>query len=100
MIIRGGVNIYPDEIEAVLLSRPEIVDVAVVGRPSPELGEEIVAFLVTTGPIDPDELKSYCRTELAPYKAPVDYIVIDAMPRNQSGKILKHDLRARLTSAR
>lgn len=96
MIIRGGVNIYPDEIEAVLLTRAEIADAAVVGRPSPELGEEVVAFLVTNGPIDPDALKLYCRAELAPYKAPIEFILIDAMPRNQSGKILKHELRARL----
>ncbi len=95
MIIRGGVNIYPDEIEATLLKRPEIVDAAVVGRSHPELGEEVVAFVVAEGPIDPDALKAHCRADLAGYKVPVEFIAIDAMPRNQSGKILKHVLRAR-----
>jgi acyl-CoA synthetase (AMP-forming)/AMP-acid ligase II len=95
MIIRGGVNIYPDEIEAALLQRPEVVDVAVVGRSHPELGEEVVAFVVPGGPMIADDLKAHCRASLAAYKVPVEFISIDAMPRNQSGKILKHILRAR-----
>jgi acyl-CoA synthetase (AMP-forming)/AMP-acid ligase II len=95
MIIRGGVNIYPDEIEAALLKRPEIVDAAVVGRSHPELGEEVVAFVVPAGPVDAEALKAHCRADLAAYKVPVEFIAIDAMPRNQSGKILKHVLRAR-----
>ena len=95
MIIRGGVNIYPDEIEAALLKLPEIVDVAVVGRSHPELGEEVVAFVVPGGPIVADTIRAHCRENLAAYKVPVEFIPIDAMPRNQSGKILKHVLRAR-----
>jgi fatty-acyl-CoA synthase len=96
MIIRGGINIYPDEIEAALLQRAEIVDVAVVGRTHPDLGEEIVAFVVAEGAVDAEALKAHCRASLAAYKVPVDFITIAAMPRNQSGKILKNVLRARL----
>ena len=98
MIIRGGINIYPDEIEAALLQRAEIVDAAVVGRTHPELGEEVVAFVVADGPVDAEALKAHCRASLAAYKVPVDFITIEAMPRNQSGKILKHVLRDRFAS--
>ena len=99
MIIRGGVNIYPDEIEAALLARPEIADAAVVGRPSAELGEEVVAFVVATDALAPEALAAHCRATLAAYKVPSEFIAIPDMPRNQSGKILKNELRSRFSQA-
>jgi acyl-CoA synthetase (AMP-forming)/AMP-acid ligase II len=94
MIIRGGVNIYPDEIEVALLARAQITDAAVVGRPSAELGEEVVAFVTVQGTLDSDALRAHCRSVLAAYKVPVAFIVVETLPRNQSGKILKAVLRA------
>lgn len=99
MIIRGGVNIYPEEIEAALIAEPGISDAAVVGRPSSVLGEEVVAFVVSDAPLDGDALRGRLRGFLAPYKIPADFIAVDDLPRNQSGKVLKANLRERLTDA-
>ena len=96
MIIRGGVNIYPGEIEAVLAGHPQVADVAVVGWPSPRLGEEVAAFVVTRAPADVAALTAWCRDKLAPYKVPARIDVTDALPRNSAGKVLKQELAARL----
>lgn len=98
MIIRGGVNIYPEEIEAALMAEPGISDAAVVGRDSTLLGEEVVAFVVASAPIDDEALGERLRRSLAPYKVPSAFIIVDDLPRNQSGKVLKAALRERLTS--
>lgn len=97
MIIRGGENIYPIEIETVIARYPGVAQVAVVGRPDEHWGEVVVAYL-TAAPgaeIDVDGLPAYCRERLAAYKVPIAYEIVPEMPLNASGKILKRELRAR-----
>lgn len=89
VIIRGGVNIYPAEVEEALLSHPCVAEAAVAAAPSPELGEEVLAFVVRKGAVTTDELRSLCEARLAPYKRPSAIHFVDDMPRNSSGKILK-----------
>ena len=99
MIIRGGANIYPAEIEHVLTLHPGIHEAAVVGWPSREFGEEIAAFVVPVsgGTVsDGDALIAYCRDHLASYKAPRAVFVLDALPKSGVGKVLKSELAARL----
>jgi acyl-CoA synthetase (AMP-forming)/AMP-acid ligase II len=97
MIIRGGINIYPQEVEAVLLaSDPSVIDVAVVGWPSAEFNEEVAAFVVVRGHIDPESLRQYCAAQLAPYKVPRAIFAVDDLPRNTLGKVVKAELAARL----
>ena len=97
MIIRGGVNIYPAEIEQILLQHPAVNDAAVVAWPSREMGEEVAAFVVTDHAAPENELLQYCREHLARYKVPRQVFVIDALPKNGFGKVLKKDLTASLT---
>jgi acyl-CoA synthetase (AMP-forming)/AMP-acid ligase II len=94
MIIRGGENIYPVEIETVVSAFPGVVQVAVVGRPDEHWGEVVVAYL-TEGEtaIDLEGLRQHCRDRLAAYKVPVEFHVLGEMPLNASGKILKRELR-------
>ena len=94
MIIRGGENIYPKEIEDVLFDHPAVAEVAVLGVPDPKWGEEVAAFIRPVGqPPEEDELKEFIRAHLAPYKAPRQWIFVDEFPLNASGKILKTELR-------
>ncbi|MCE3554642.1 AMP-binding protein [Pseudonocardia sp. RS11V-5] len=101
MIIRGGENVYPVEIESVLAAHPAVANCAVVGRPDDHWGEIVVAFVErrpgTT--VGADELRAHCRSALASYKVPVEFRFED-MPRNASGKILKRSLRERLGEVR
>jgi len=78
----------------VLLMDPDVQEVSVVGRPHAEWGEEVVAFVV--GRADPTRLDRLCLDHIARYKRPKDYIFIDALPKNNYGKVLKTELRARL----
>jgi acyl-CoA synthetase (AMP-forming)/AMP-acid ligase II len=97
MIIRGGENIYPREIEQVLFEHPTVADVAVVGVPDPKWGEQVAAF-VRPAPgqrPDPDELFAYCREHLAPHKTPRYWTVLEEFPLTPSGKIQKFVLRER-----
>lgn len=96
MIIRGGVNIYPNEIESVLLGHDQVAEAAVVGAPSEALGEEVVAFVTTRRPVDPEALRALCARELAPYKVPRTVRVLPEMPRTNVGKIDKQRLRGTL----
>ena len=98
MIIRGGVNIYPPEIESVLLSDPRIAEAAVVGWPSAAMGEEVAAFVVPRPGEAPDaeSLLALCRARLAPYKVPKAITLIADLPRNSSGKTVKPELVKRL----
>lgn len=93
MIIRGGVNVYPNEIESVLLGHDQVAEAAVVGAPSAQLGEEVIAYVTTRSPIEPEALRSLCAKELAPYKVPKTVIVLPEMPRTNVGKIDKQRLR-------
>ena len=96
MIIRGGINIYPGEIEAALQSHPAVTDCAVVGWPSKEFNEEIAAFVILKGKATPSELRELCSTKLAPYKVPREVFVVKDFPRNALGKVIKGDLSAGL----
>ena len=95
MIISGGTNIYPREIEEVLLRHPAVLECAVIGRPHPDWGEEAVAF-ITRHPgesASPAELDQLCLDNIARFKRPKDYRFMAALPKNNYGKILKTDLR-------
>jgi len=98
MFISGGFNAYPAEIENLLLAHPDLAQVAVVGVPDDRVGEVGVAFVVpTTGhTVDPDEVKAWARTQMANFKAPTAVHVVDALPFNAGGKVLKYELRERL----
>jgi long-chain acyl-CoA synthetase len=98
MIISGGVNIYPAEIESALFGHPKVADVAVFGIPDPEWGEQVKAVVeptrgATAGPELAAELDEFCRQRLAGYKCPRSFDFIDAMPREPTGKLLKRRLR-------
>ncbi|MCA1035634.1 long-chain fatty acid--CoA ligase [Bacillus infantis] len=95
MIISGGVNIFPKEIEELLASHPAIAETAVVGVPHPEWGETVKAYVVLKQPgsLDESELKAFLSGKIADYKIPKLYEEIEALPRNATGKILKQSLR-------
>jgi len=97
MFIVGGFNAYPAEIENLMLANPAIAQVAVVGVPDERMGEVGVAFVVPRHgqSIDPDELVVWSRQRMANYKAPARVVVVDALPLNATGKVLKYELRAR-----
>ena len=96
MIISGGSNIYPREIEDVLNLHPAVAECSVVGRPHPEWGEEVVAFVVARGgkALAPAELDQLCLDNIARFKRPKDYVFVEALPKNNYGKVLKTELRA------
>lgn len=95
MVISGGVNIYPAEIEDVLLRHPAIKDAAVIGLPDPEWGERLMAVLVGADgvEVDVDEVKAFVREKLSGYKVPRRWEVVENLPRNPTGKVLKRELR-------
>jgi acyl-CoA synthetase (AMP-forming)/AMP-acid ligase II len=93
MIIRGGENIYPIEIESTLAEHPAVAEVAVVGAPDDHWGEVVHAHLVALAGVDVDELRAFCRERLAGYKVPAAFHVHDELPKNASGKVLKRTLR-------
>jgi long-chain acyl-CoA synthetase len=93
MIISGGSNIYPREIEEVLLRHPAVAECSVVGRPHAEWGEEVVAFVVSREKISREELDSLCLENIARFKRPREYRFVDALPKNNYGKVLKTELR-------
>jgi acyl-CoA synthetase (AMP-forming)/AMP-acid ligase II len=100
MIIRGGENIYPREIEALLFGHPTVADVAVVGIPDERWGETVAAFVrpVAGMSVDPGELFDFCREHLAAYKTPRTWVLLDQFPTTASGKIQKYVLRDRLVA--
>jgi acyl-CoA synthetase (AMP-forming)/AMP-acid ligase II len=95
MIISGGLNVYPTEIENVLQSHPEVLEVAVVGLPDPRWGEAVTAFVVSrpNARLDSTELQVYCRGQLSPYKIPKRIDVVDTLPKSAAGKILRRSIR-------
>jgi long-chain acyl-CoA synthetase len=97
LVIRGGFNVYPREIEEVLHAHPAVREAAVVGRPDERLGEEVVAFvsLREGASAEPGEVIGFCRERLAAYKYPREVLVIDDLPKGPSGKVLKTELRSR-----
>jgi long-chain acyl-CoA synthetase len=96
MIISGGSNIYPREIEEVLLRHPAVAECSVVGRPHAEWGEEVVAFLVVKESVQKEELEQLCLDNIARFKRPREYRFVEALPKNNYGKVLKTELRKRL----
>ena len=97
MIIRGGENVYPQEVENRLLEHPRIADAAVVGVPDRLLGEAIKAFVVPADPADPpgrEELRAFARAALAGFKVPAQWEFVPALPRNATGKLLRRQLHA------
>jgi acyl-CoA synthetase (AMP-forming)/AMP-acid ligase II len=101
LIISGGSNIYPREVEEVLLLHPKVLEVSVIGRKHADWGEEVIAFVVPREgeTIDKSELDQVCLDNIARFKRPKDYLFIEALPKNNYGKILKTELRIRLEPA-
>jgi acyl-CoA synthetase (AMP-forming)/AMP-acid ligase II len=97
MIISGGSNIYPREIEEVLLRHPGVLEASIVGRPHPEWGEEVVAFVVAEpeSGVSDAALDALCLEHIARFKRPKKYVFLDALPKNNYGKVLKTELRER-----
>ena len=95
LIISGGSNIYPREVEEVLLRHPGVLEVSVIGRPHADWGEEVVACVVARSdqPVSPEELDKLCLSAIARFKRPRDYVFLDALPKNNYGKVLKTELR-------
>ena len=98
LIISGGSNIYPREVEEVLLMAPGVAEVAVVGAPDPAWGEAVVAFVVPAPGITPDPaaLDAFCLDHIARFTRPKRYVMVDALPKNHYGKVLKTALRERV----
>jgi long-chain acyl-CoA synthetase len=92
LIISGGSNIYPREVEEVLLTHPAVREVSVIGRPDREWGEVVVAYIV--GDAGRAALDALCLARIARFKRPKDYVFVSALPKNNYGKILKTELRA------
>ena len=98
MIISGGTNIYPREIEEVLLTHAGVAEVSVVGKPHPDWGEEVVAFIVrgAGSPVTEADLDKLCLDNIARFKRPKHYRFVEALPKNNTGKVLKTVLREQL----
>jgi acyl-CoA synthetase (AMP-forming)/AMP-acid ligase II len=99
VVISGGSNIYPREVEEALLAHPDVLECGVVGQPDPEWGEVVIAFVVAVpdSKLTPHDLDGYCLDRIARFKRPKRYVFIDALPKNSYGKVLKRELRERLT---
>jgi malonyl-CoA/methylmalonyl-CoA synthetase len=104
LIITGGYNVYPREIEEVLVTHPQVADAAVLGLPDPEFGEQIVAAVVpqssvtTSAAPNAEDLIAFCRDHLASYKKPRRVVFVDSLPRNALGKVQKHVLRDQIVT--
>jgi fatty-acyl-CoA synthase len=96
MVVVGGENVYPIEVEEIIESIDGVVEAAVLGVPDDEFGQVLSAFVA--GPVDPDTVRERCSAELASYKVPRRIEVLDELPRTGSGKVLKRELLARVTT--
>lgn len=96
MIVSGGENVYPVEVENLLGDHPAIAEAAVVGVSDPDFGQRLCAFVVVQdgAALDADAVRDYVRNRLARHKIPRDVVFLDALPRNETGKVLKRDLMA------
>ena len=94
MIVSGGENVFPGEVEELLLTHPSIAESAVIGAPDDEFGQRLRAFVVAEGSSKPSEkdLKGHVKKNLAGYKVPREIVFIDELPRNATGKVLKREL--------
>jgi fatty-acyl-CoA synthase len=95
MVIRGGENVYPREIEEFLYGHPEVRDVQVVGVPDERYGEEIAAFVIPrdAARFDPEAVREFCRGQIAHYKVPRYVLTVDEFPMTVTGKIQKYKMR-------
>jgi long-chain acyl-CoA synthetase len=93
LIISGGSNIYPREVEEALLTHPAVAEAAVIGRPDAEWGEVVVAYVVSSGAVDADALDAHCLQHIARFKRPRHYRFVAELPKNNYGKVLKTALR-------
>ncbi len=100
LIISGGSNIYPREVEEVLLLHPAVKEVAVIGAPDPQWGEHVVAVVVLDAARDctAAQLDAFCLAHIARFKRPKRYMFVDALPKNATGKVLKRELRERIAA--
>ena len=96
LIIRGGINIYPNEIESILINDPGIREVAVIGHKNSEFGETIIAFIDSNSEFELKKCLDFCKNNLAPYKIPTKFIQLDYLPKKESGKIDKQRLKKSL----
>jgi acyl-CoA synthetase (AMP-forming)/AMP-acid ligase II len=101
MILTGGENVYSSEVERVLNDHPTVAECVVVGQPDPRWGSAVVGVVVARpgARIDEEELRAFCRAQLAGYKCPKRFVVLDALPRNSMGKVEKFRVRAELAGA-
>lgn len=97
LIITGGENVYPREVEEQLYKRPEVEECAVIGLPDKEWGERVTAFIVGKAghPVVPEELKSFLKSRLSPFKVPKEYVAVSELPKSPAGKILKREVKKR-----
>jgi long-chain acyl-CoA synthetase len=95
LVIRGGYNVYPREIEEVLFEHPAVAEAAVIGKPDPKLGEEVLAFVALKpgASAEPEQIISFAKERLAAYKYPREVRIVDELPKGATGKILKKELR-------
>jgi long-chain acyl-CoA synthetase len=95
LIITGGENVFPREVEEALYTHPDVEECAVIGVPDREWGERVVAFVVRKGrqAIAPDTIKSFLKSRLSPFKIPKEYVMVEEMPKSAAGKILKRELK-------
>jgi long-chain acyl-CoA synthetase len=95
LIIVSGFNVFPAEVESVIAQHPHVREVAVVGTPHPHTGETVRAYVVTRdgAHLDEDALVDFCRSRLARYKCPTKVLFVDQIPKNVSGKVLRHSLK-------
>jgi acyl-CoA synthetase (AMP-forming)/AMP-acid ligase II len=99
MIVSGGENVYPIEVEKILVTHPDVAEAAVIGVDDEQFGQRLAAFVVLTGEgagVTADELKQFVRENLANYKVPREITVLDELPRNSTGKIVRRDLQERV----
>ncbi len=93
LILSGGFNVYPVEVESLLREHPAVAAAAVVGVPDPDMGEHVVALVVVRGDVDPEDLRDFARQHLTAYKVPSTIRLVEALPRNSMGKVLKSEIR-------
>lgn len=94
MIIVSGFNVYPNEIEEVLVSHPQVIEAAVVGEPDEHSGEKVCAYVTVDGEFNQSELVAYCKEQLTAYKVPKKIVVLETLPKSTVGKILRRELRS------
>ena len=101
IIITGGENVFSPEVESVVAEHPSVAEVAVIGMPDPTMGERVTAVVTAAQgkTVDPDDVITFTRTRLAGFKCPRTVVVVDELPRNASGKVLKHELRTSIAAS-